>query len=75
MYVAFYAARVASDDDLVAVLRKLEAVREFYADGVGVFLYRALDPKRPTAYTKIDPGEGLRIDEVLQSFSERVARS
>lgn len=66
---------MADDDDLAAVLRKLESLREHYADGVGVFLYRALDPTRPTAYTTIDPGEGLRIDEVLQSFSERVLRS
>jgi hypothetical protein len=75
LYVAIYAARAASDGDLAATVRKLTALRDHYADAVGVFLYRAPNAKRPTSYEKVDPGQELRIDEVLAAFSTRVLGS
>lgn len=75
LYVCVYAARAATDGDLAATVMKLRALRDHYADGVGVFLYRAATIVYPTAYTKVDPGQGLRIDEVLSSFSAKVLGS
>lgn len=74
-FFGFFGFRVVSDDDLAIITGRVQFLANSYANGVGLVLYRPVDPATPeglVTYESIRPPGGMAIDDVVKRICRQI---
>ncbi len=72
---AMFGLRITNDHDQALALRDAQRLANSYANGVGLAMYRPVDPLTPagcTTYVRVAPPGGMSIDDVLKRLCREV---
>jgi hypothetical protein len=75
VFFALFGLRVIDDNDLRKVLGRFQYLANSYANGVGLALFRPVDPSKPegrVAYEAIAPPGGMSIDDTVKRICRLV---